>query len=117
MQKRQQQQHNDSLLQEEQETDQALPQTDNEENSPKQSKKKNEFRYTIAAPNEQDISNILTNECAICCFELVEGEQKKLYRTPCNHVFHEDCLKDWGFNKLECPTCRSKLPRFTNPYN
>jgi len=44
-------------------------------------------------------------------------EQKKLYKTPCNHVFHEDCLKDWGLKKLECPVCRMKLPRFKKPYN
>jgi len=31
-------------------------------------------------------------------------------KTPCNHKFHEKCLKSWMQVKLECPTCRRELP-------
>lgn len=34
----------------------------------------------------------------------------KVMRTPCNHKYHEKCLKDWMEFKLECPFCRAKLP-------
>lgn len=30
--------------------------------------------------------------------------------TPCDHVFHEECLERWTHVKLECPVCRSALP-------
>ena len=30
--------------------------------------------------------------------------------TPCNHLFHSDCLERWIEKKLECPFCRTKLP-------
>ncbi|KAH3758277.1 zinc finger family protein [Pelomyxa schiedti] len=30
--------------------------------------------------------------------------------TPCNHMFHTECLMQWMEYKLECPTCRSALP-------
>jgi hypothetical protein len=31
-------------------------------------------------------------------------------KTPCNHHFHEKCLKDWMRIKYECPTCRTEIP-------
>lgn len=33
-----------------------------------------------------------------------------VYRTPCGHLYHEECLKSWVQVKLECPSCRQKLP-------
>ena len=30
--------------------------------------------------------------------------------TPCNHLFHPECLKKWCFHKNECPMCRTSLP-------
>ncbi|KAL6055022.1 DSC E3 ubiquitin ligase complex subunit 1-like [Balamuthia mandrillaris] len=30
--------------------------------------------------------------------------------TPCNHVFHSECLLRWMEFKMECPTCRGLLP-------
>jgi hypothetical protein len=30
--------------------------------------------------------------------------------TPCNHVFHGECLSKWLDYKMECPTCRKALP-------
>jgi hypothetical protein len=35
-------------------------------------------------------------------------------KTPCNHKFHEVCLRDWLNIKLECPTCRTEIPAFPN---
>lgn len=30
--------------------------------------------------------------------------------TPCNHIFHANCLYNWMDVKMDCPTCRSRLP-------
>jgi hypothetical protein len=36
--------------------------------------------------------------------------QDQIMQTPCHHIFHGKCLKDWMEIKLECPYCRSALP-------
>lgn len=51
-------------------------------------------------------------ECMICLNGLAiqtEGEIKTMH-TPCNHSFHEECLKRWMEVKMQCPTCRRELP-------
>ena len=30
--------------------------------------------------------------------------------TPCNHVFHADCLEGWMIVRMSCPVDRSELP-------
>ncbi|KAH8584666.1 RING-H2 finger containing membrane associated [Cryptosporidium sp. chipmunk genotype I] len=32
--------------------------------------------------------------------------------TPCDHIFHQKCLKQWISVKPECPTCRREIPPF-----
>lgn len=54
------------------------------------------------------------NECYICLDEMAHENKKKikLMVTPCHHVFHADCLKNWMAVKMECPMDRKKLPAF-----
>jgi len=50
-------------------------------------------------------------ECAICMMEIQKAAKTEdLCVTPCDHVFHKDCLTQWSEIKMECPTCRSELP-------
>lgn len=30
--------------------------------------------------------------------------------TPCRHVFHSQCLRQWMESRLQCPICRASLP-------
>ena len=42
--------------------------------------------------------------CAICKDRL---EKESAYlETPCNHIFHSDCLKPWLEMSNKCPNCR-----------
>lgn len=70
------------------------------------------------------------DDCVICMLSLYEDPEKNLeepllgegererehkvkkiiMKTPCNHKFHCSCLLEWSKVKLECPTCRKKLP-------
>lgn len=52
--------------------------------------------------------------CAICLLELNCSTHGDVMVTPCDHVFHTDCLTQWMDQKMECPTCRfSPLPEIS----
>ncbi|KAK1445024.1 hypothetical protein BgAZ_109300 [Babesia gibsoni] len=51
-------------------------------------------------------------ECVICMHSIIYSEGGWSI-TPCNHLFHTHCLKEWTSIKLECPNCRHQLPPIT----
>ena len=65
--------------------------------------------YFYYHPTEEDIS--MDFDCAICMFPLQTEDRIRLMHSPCHHVFHETCLRNWMSIKMECPSCRGKLPR------
>lgn len=60
-----------------------------------------------------------TVDCAICMSDvqlniddIPETHKIDTYSymvTPCNHIFHTDCLENWMSYKLQCPVCRAPL--------
>lgn len=42
--------------------------------------------------------------CSICLEDFVPKEIVTV--TPCNHMFHEDCIVPWVTNHGSCPVCR-----------
>jgi hypothetical protein len=46
--------------------------------------------------------------CCIC-LEALSDKSKAIVRTPCNHLYHQDCLSDWAKNHLTCPCCRQVM--------
>lgn len=65
------------------------------------------YNYRRPIPDSVVESGELT--CVIC-YERVEGDDCLV--TPCDHVYHEECLMRWMEEKLECPTCRQTIPFF-----
>lgn len=51
----------------------------------------------------------LTRESSICpiCHETISFPSSHV--TPCNHVYHMDCIRRWSKTKDECPICRGHL--------
>ncbi|KAF8411084.1 hypothetical protein HHK36_003623 [Tetracentron sinense] len=45
--------------------------------------------------------------CAICLDDFVPYQEVMV--TPCNHMFHEDCIVPWLTGNSRCPICRFAL--------
>eukprot|EP01041_Mallomonas_annulata_P000309 gene309-564_t len=61
--------------------------------------------------SEGDVEKGELEECVIC-YNGVDPWQRNYMVTPCDHVFHRDCLMQWLDHKLECPVCRAVLPSY-----
>lgn len=48
-----------------------------------------------------------SKECCICMENYTQ--QHDIKRTPCNHVFHSECIKNWLKTQRSCPLCRIDL--------
>ena len=47
-------------------------------------------------------------ECPICYTPIAEGGR---FVTPCNHVFHDECIQQWFDSSpdTQCPLCRQRI--------
>jgi len=46
-------------------------------------------------------------DCSICINSYSLDDMISI--TNCNHIFHTDCIKEWGKYKTQCPVCRTNL--------
>ena len=65
--------------------------------------------------NKEDITGI---SCNICLDDL--STNQSVIKTPCSHLFHSACIKEWLNTKIEsrkvgsCPFCRSQIGAITS---
>ena len=53
-------------------------------------------------------------ECVIC----LDSLPANLFRTTCNHSFHDDCIKKWLQGHTTCPFCRAFITfRYKEDYS
>ncbi len=55
--------------------------------------------------------NLFSEECAICIESMVDN-QTLVIKLPCNHYFHENCIKDWikaNVGDPKCPCCNDNI--------
>lgn len=89
----------------------------------------NETDNLVIDINEKSMENIELNN-KYKCIEKYFGNKSILFNfheysknilnkpfmiTPCNHIFHSDCLEEWFKIKKECPNCRTIIS--TDMYN
>lgn len=61
----------------------------------------------IFSSKEQDDDSI--KGCVICIEDFVPNTEVLV--TPCNHMFHEECIIPWVKSHGQCPICRSALSK------
>ena len=60
-----------------------------------------------------DIDTVSYNEevqipCVICTDTIKKDEE--ICKLECGHIYHGNCIKEWGYYKQECPQCRKTIP-------
>ena len=69
------------------------------------------------------LDNAEDHNCPICFGALTEIPDSeacvakkmlpnKYMETPCQHKYHESCLKSWMEHKMVCPCCRASIPPY-----
>ncbi|KAK1258047.1 E3 ubiquitin-protein ligase RING1-like [Acorus gramineus] len=64
-------------------------------------------RKTGAPSHQEEEGKEEAKDCTICLETFISNQTVLV--TPCNHMFHNDCLMPWIKNHGECPFCRFKL--------
>jgi hypothetical protein len=71
---------------------------------------KTDHLIKISSTRYKTLDEKIQNEnkaCSICIVDF--DKEDKISITNCNHIFHTDCITEWGKYKTECPICREKL--------
>lgn len=55
-----------------------------------------------------DLEDGMVCDCPICQDSFGQAD-KTVVRTPCGHLFHEECLALWCVSHLDCPLCRQQV--------
>lgn len=60
--------------------------------------------------NKDKINEILQENCCICYsnYEDINDESKPV-NLKCNHIFHNNCIKEWLKKSGTCPICRTNI--------
>jgi len=62
--------------------------------------------YDVFINEDQDQHSDVV--CCICLCKMSEGDI--CCKTPCNHVFHQECIAAWTRRKYHCPLCLQRIP-------
>ncbi|KAK1358912.1 Transmembrane E3 ubiquitin-protein ligase 1 [Heracleum sosnowskyi] len=67
------------------------------------------IKYNYHKRSDQDINR--ATDCVICMTAVDFSHPPNVCMvTPCDHFFHSECLRKWMDEKMDCPTCRHRLP-------
>ena len=55
----------------------------------------------------------ITDCCSICHNSY--SVEDKITRLACGHLFHYNCIKEWGYYNPSCPLCKISIPTVTQP--
>ena len=50
-----------------------------------------------------------SKDCQICMEKFQDDDL--IYKLPCKHLFHKDCILPWFRGHNTCPVCRTEMPK------
>jgi len=50
------------------------------------------------------------DSCTICIEDF--KEEYYIVKLECGHLFHEECISEWGLYKQECPVCKKEISHY-----
>ena len=93
--------------------------TPTERPRPRRRREYNRERNVIIQIYEIDVDIVNKNQisktdcCSICLCEFNDNSENKVIKTKCNHLYHENCIKEWFISNnnysLRCPLCLDEL--------
>jgi len=66
--------------------------------------------YLISVTYDKNLNSIGEDNCAICIERILNGVL--VLKLPCNHIFHETCIKKWiniNITSPKCPSCNDDI--------
>jgi E3 ubiquitin-protein ligase RNF115/126 len=58
--------------------------------------------------NSRKFNGCGDSHCSICVSDYESNDN--VSELLCGHLFHTECISEWGMYKAECPICRSLIP-------
>ncbi|WP_252177410.1 RING finger domain-containing protein [Endozoicomonas sp. 4G] len=83
----------------------------------------NVFGDNALRVDKEKSTHIIHAECAVCQEPLVRSSNRVMVKTPCNHLYHVDCLNQWLKKRSRddlmrtCPICRKELNALSKKLN
>ena len=76
----------------------------------------NKFLQSLQYVNvtADDLLEESNKECCICL--VTQNLGQRVYKLPCGHLYHPECLLDWIKRHCTCPVCRFELPTDDSNY-
>lgn len=69
---------------------------------------RNDDRKIDVISDQYDPVRFEHTQCPICITEFTSDD--RVCELTCKHIFHEECIKQWGKYKPECALCRVRIP-------
>ena len=85
----------------------ALTESMEDEDDTMERKESQEITFDVIKynPKKHDVGE--DKCCPICQVDYVKGDELGILQ--CDHIFHTNCIEEWGKYKAECPMCRKSI--------
>lgn len=74
--------------------------------------RRNDNVVVVVGSQPYDTTDKKYDECSICSDKYQKKEDVSVL--DCGHVYHPNCIKEWGKYKPSCPVCKAEISTYIN---